>query len=286
MATEWEQPASAWPLGAWAMAGMLVIAIGVGVSAAVISPGLLLDAIALWPGLVPVLAVLLITAIRRGWQKRSGAIAPLLLVTWIALVGASHLSGWRALPSSAGELIGPAVDPSLATVSVSPRGRLQVQPDSGSNLYQVRFLRLGGMVGPARAEEVESDAGLSISITDGGSDRWFRYAGWQLLLNSAPVWNLNLGGDVDGDLSDLSIGSLTLSGSGKIELPAVERPVAVSVMGSFLLMIPSGTPVTVSGPANVPPTWSRSEDGYTSGAPGEGYVVSVASGGSVRIVEP
>ena len=286
MTTDWERRASAWPLGAWAMAGMLVIVSGVAVSASVLAPGILLDGISLWPGLVPVLVALLVTALRKGWRRRSGAIAPLLLITWILLVGAAHLSGWVALPSSSGELYGPTQGPELATVSIKPPGRLQVEAGAGASLYQVRFLRLGGPVGAPRAEEVTGLGGVSVTVTEDPPDPWFRFAGWILRLDPNRTWNLDLGGQVSGDLSDLAIGSLTLNGEGEVTLGLVDRPVAVSVMGAFQLIIPEGTAASVSGPVNVPEGWVATEEGFSSGVAGEGYVISVAAGGSLLIREP
>ncbi len=286
MSTDWDRPASAWPLGAWAMAGMLAIVTGVGVSASVLAPGILLDGISLWPGLVPVLVALVVTAIRKGWRRRSGAIAPLLLITWLLLVGAAHLSGWVALPSSAGELYGPTEGPELGTVSIKPVGRLKVEAGSGENLYQVRFLRLGGPVGAPRAEEVTSLGGVSVTVTEDPPDPWFRFAGWILRLDPGRTWNLDLGGQLSGDLSDLVIGSLTLSGEGEVTLAQVDRPVAVSVMGSYQLVVPAGTAVTVSGPVTVPEGWVATEGGFSSGVAGEGYVIRVAAGGSLLIRVP
>ena len=92
MSDAWESPVSGWPVGAWAMAGMLPIVGGIGVSANVLSPGLALDMISLWAGLLPVVVALVLVAIKRAWRRRMGALPPLLIITWIALVVAAHLA--------------------------------------------------------------------------------------------------------------------------------------------------------------------------------------------------
>ncbi|MGH8925165.1 MAG: hypothetical protein ACRDWA_11100 [Acidimicrobiia bacterium] len=281
---------SAWPLGAWIMAAMLIAVVGVGVSTSVISPGLVLDAISLWPGLAPVLVGLILVALRRAWRRRAGAIPPLLIITWLILVSAVHLSAWVALPTSSGELIGPTVEGSspveLATVMIAPLGRLVVETSTSQALYQVRFLRLGGPVGVPSAEEVSGGTGLNVSVVDQGTTRWFRYAGWRLLLVPETTWNLNLGGNVSGDLSALTLGSLTLNGSGTLTLNTAARSTPVAVLGSYEISLPVGATARVTGQAQVPEGWLETEDGYASGGPGEGWIISVAEGGSLVVNQP
>ena len=289
MTGNWERPQSAWPLGAWIMAAMLSAVLGVAVSSAVLSPGLLLDAISLWPGLGPALIALLVVALRKSWRRRAGAIPPLLVITWLLLTSAAHLSAWVALPSSSGELIGPPLDPSSieqATLTIAPQGRLVVDSSSSGALYQVRFLRLGGPVGVPSAEESTAGAGINISVFDRGSTRWFRYAGWRLLLAADRSWNLSLGGDVSGDLSTLTLGSLTLGGSGVVTLNTVIRSTPVTVLGSYEISLPAGAVATVRGDAQVPESWVETEDGFWSGGASEGWIISVGEGGSLRVNQP
>ncbi|HEY7582080.1 MAG TPA: hypothetical protein VIB78_00415 [Acidimicrobiia bacterium] len=288
MTGSWERPQSAWPLGAWIMAAMLATAMAVAISTSVLSPGLLLDAISLWPGLVPALIALLLIAFRKAWRRRAGAVPALLIITWLLLASAAHLSAWVALPSSSGELIGPANSAGieLATASISPGGRLVVESSADDALYQVRFLRLGGPVGVPAATEVTGGTGLNISVSDRGTTRWFRYAGWRLLLRPETVWNLNLGGDVSGDLSALALGSLTLNGSGTVTLSAVTKSTPLAVLGSYVITLPAGAVASVSGEADVPEAWIETEDGFASGVEGEGWIISVAEEGSLRVNQP
>lgn len=281
MTSTWERPLSAWPLGAWIMAAMLVAVLGVAVSTSVLSPGLLLDAISLWPGLTPSLIAAIVVAFRRSWRRRAGAIPPLLVISWLILASASHLAGIPVLPSSSGELIGPADGPSLATVRVAPAGRLLVEAGTNDALYQIRFLRLGGPVGLPAAEETTGESGVNLTIIDGGTTEWFRYAGWRLLLDPDITWNLNLGGNVSGDLSSLRIGSLTLNGSGVIELGSIQDATPVAVLGSYQVTIPPGASATIEGEAAVPETWLRTENGYATGV--DGWMISVAEGASLIV---
>lgn len=282
MTSSWQHSTSAWPLGAWIMVGILTIVTGLGVSAGVLSPGLLLDAIALWPGLLLPLAAAIFVAWKKGWRRRVGAIPPLLIVTWIGLTGAAHLGGWVALPSSFGELIGPQESPALATMSISVNGRLSVAVSDSGHLYEVRYIRLGGPVGVPTAVETTTEGALNIAVRDGGTSAWFRYAGWRLGLQGATEWNLNLTGDVTGDLSQLSLGSLTLGGVGTLTLGEAAKATPVTVMGDFVINLPADAAATASGNVATPDDWSEN----VSPASGEGWIFSVAEGASLRINQP
>ncbi|CAN5235340.1 hypothetical protein BH18ACT5_BH18ACT5_13110 [soil metagenome] len=282
MTSSWQRPTSAWPLGAWIMAGVLAVVTGLGVSARVLSPGLLLDAISLWPGLVPAQIAGIVVAIRKGWRRRVGAIPPLLLITWIGLTGAAHIGAWAALPSSNGELIGPELTPGLASMTIATEGRLLVSASVGPHLYAVRYVRLGGSVGIPQATETTTENALNISVRDGGNSEWFQYAGWRLALDQATEWNLNLEGDVAGDLSGVPLGSLTLSGRGTLTLGEAAKATPVSVMGDFVLNLPNEAAATASGNVDLPATWTDN----TSPGRGQGWIISVANGASLRINQP
>ncbi len=264
------------------MVGILTIVTALGVSAGVLSTGLLLDAIALWPGLVPPLAATIVVAVKKGWSRRIGAIPPLLFITWIGLTGAAHLGGWVALPSSSGELIGPEESPNLATMSIAADGRLSVSASDGSHLYEVRYIRLGGPVGVPSAVETTTGGALNVAVRDGGTSEWFKYAGWRLGLGEATEWNLNLAGDVAGDLSQVSLGSLTLGGTGTLTLGEAAKATPVTVMGDFVINLPVNAAASASGNVQTPDDWSEN----ASPTPGEGWIFSVAEGASLRINQP
>jgi hypothetical protein len=265
------------------MAGMLPIALGVGISAAVFSPGLVLDSISLWPGLIPFALALIVVAIRKGWRRRAGAIPPLLLLTWMILVIATHLAAWPPLPSSSAELVGPASFAGPITLSVHSPGSLRLAAADGVGTYRIGFVRLGGEVGIPGAEETATATGLSVSIHDEGTTEWFRYAGWRVDLDPSSPWNLSLGGDVTVDLTGLVIGSLSLDGSGTSLLGTTDRGTPVSVHGAFEISIPPGVPARVVGQAEVPPGWQPTSDGFRSPDEGDGWIIAVAEGASVVV---
>jgi hypothetical protein len=265
------------------MAGMLPIAAGVGISANVLSPGLALDLISLWPGLLPVVAAMVVVAVKKVWSRRMGALPPLLLITWMALVVAAHFSAWEPLPSSSADLVGPTEFPGHVTLAAHSLGILSVRVRDPGALYKVGFVRLGGEIGIAEAEEVSSALGLTVSIADGGSTEWFRYAGWTLDLAPRPQWNLSLSGDLEGDLTGLDLGSVSLQGQGELTVGPTDHPVPVAVRGQFRLVIPSGVPARVVGNAEVPIEWQSTADGFKAPVDGEGWVISVPSGSSVVI---
>ena len=279
----WDRPVSGWPVGAWAMAGMLPIAVGVGISASVLSPGLLLDSISLWPGLVPFLLALVAVAVKRAWRRRAGAVPPLLLLTWMVLAIATHLAAWPPLPSSSAELVGPATFDGPVTLSAHTSGSLRVAPTDGGGIYRIGFIRLGGEVGVPGADETATATGLSVSVRDEGTTEWFRYAGWRVDLDPASPWNLSLGGDITADLTGLVIGSLSLEGSGTFLLGAADRATPVAIRGDFEIRIPAGIPARVVGEAQVPPGWQETADGYSSPEGGEGWIIAVAEGASVVV---
>jgi len=283
MSDAWERPVSGWPVGAWAMAGMLPIAAGVGLSANVLSPGLALDLISLWPGVLPGLAALVLVAVRKAWRRRLGALPPLLLITWMALAVAAHFSAWTALPSSSADLIGPTEFPEHVTLAAHSAGILDVRVSDPGALYRVGFVRLGGQIGIAEAEEISSPLGLTVAIGDGGSTNWFRYAGWTLELAPRTQWNLSLSGDLDGDLSGLDLGSVSIQGEGRLSIGATDHPVPIAVRGDFSFLIPGGVAARVVGDADVPSGWQTTGDGFRSPVDGEGWVISVADGSSVVI---
>lgn len=283
MSDAWERPVSGWPVGAWAMAGMLPVAAGVGISANVLSPGLALDLISLWPGLLPVVVALVIVGVKKAWRRRTGALPPLLLITWLALGLSAHIAALDPLPSSSADLIGPTEFPDHVTLAAHSPGLLEVRVNDRGAIYRVGFVRLGGQIGIARAEEVSTALGLTVSIDDAGATEWFRYAGWTLDLAPRTQWNLSLGGELGGDLTGLDLGSVSLDGQGELTLGPTGHPVPMAVRGSFEFLIPGGVAARVVGNADVPSGWLTTADGFRSPVDGEGWVISAAAGSSVVI---
>lgn len=289
MTEPWGRPINGWPVGAWVMAGTFPIAVTVGISATVLSPGLVLDAISLWPGVIPALIALGVVAIRKAWRTRTGALPPLLLLTWMVLAAGAHLAAWRPLPSSSAEIAGPNATADSITMTVHPQGRLEVsvigQDQAGGPVYRIGFVRLGGGVGVPVADEVSNQTGLTVSIRDSGTTPWFRYGGWRIELAPQTQWNLSLGGDITGSLVGLDLASLSIEGSGAIRLGSAGHLVPLAVRGNLSLTIPAGAPARVVGGAQVPDDWENTPGGSTAPVPGEGWLISVADGATLVIIE-
>ena len=283
MSDAWERPVSGWPVGTWAMAGMLPVVAAIGIFSDVLSPGLALDLISLWPGLLPAVVAVAVVAIRKAWSRRMGALPPLLIITWMALAVAAHIAALEPLPSSSADLIGPSQFPDQVTLAAHSPGILDVRVSDRGTIYRVGFVRLGGQTGIARAEEVSTALGLTVTIGDAGPSDFFRYAGWTLDLAPVTQWNLSLGGDVDGDLTGLDLGSVSLEGRGQLKLGPTDHPVPMAVRGTFRFQIPGGVAARVVGSADVPTGWLTTADGFRSPVDGEGWIISAAAGSSVEI---
>jgi hypothetical protein len=271
------------------MAATFPIAVAIGILATVLSPGLVLDAISLWPGMVPAVVALFFVAIRRSWRRRAGALPPLLLLSWMVLAAGAHLAAWRPLPSSSAEIMGPVTSPQAISLAIHPEGRLELSVASASEgatpVYRVGFVRLGGEVGVPAAEEIANQTGLTVAVRDSGTTPWFRYGGWQLQLAPATQWNLSVGGNITGSLVGLDLASLSVEGSGAIRLGSPGHVVPVAVRGNLSLTIPTGSPVQVLGSAQVPGSWDRTAEGARAPVPGAGWLISVAEGATLVIIE-
>jgi hypothetical protein len=271
------------------MAGTIPIAVLIGISSTVLSPGIVLDAISLWPGALPAIVALVIVAVRKVWGRRAGASPPLFLISWMVLTGAAHLGGWGPLPSSSADIAGPTSAPGAISMSVHPQGRLELsvldEAANGTPVYRVGFVRLGGEVGIPAAEEVTNQTGLAVVVRDTGTTPWFRYGGWRLELGTHTQWNLSLGGEITGSLVGLDLASLAIDGGGTIKLGSAGHVVPIVVRGNVSLIVPVGVPVQVVGAAEVPVSWETTDSGTKAPATGEGWLISVAEGATLVIKE-
>lgn len=264
-----------------------LIATGLGVGASILSPGLALDLLSLWPGVIPAAVATVWITIRKGWRRRAGALPSLLLLTWLALGVAAHLDGWPPLPSSAAELHGPSPVESDVRLAIELDGLVEVSAGN-DDLYQIEFIRRGGGVGIPVAEEVTLGEALTVTITDSGTTTWFQYQGWQTSLSSVPRWILTLSAsEFEADLRSLRLASVSLEGNGELVLGQTDVAVPVNLLsGTMEVVLPPGTAARVVGVAEVPPGWVEADDGMQSPTAGAGWVIEVSQGASVRIVEP
>jgi hypothetical protein len=279
---------SAWPLGAWLMFAVLLVGAGVGVVVGIISPGLALDLVSLWPGLVPALLAGAILPWWRGRPPRAMALPPLLAFTWLVLAGAAHFSGWDPLPSSAVELWGPSTGSEQAALVVEPGGLLRVVAGSSSDpVYRVTWVRQAGEVGVPAATEIAHPELLQIRVEDRGTTTFHRYAGWELTLDPLTTWGLVLGGaEVEARLDQLLISSLTLNGAGSVVLGEADGSVQVLVTGDFTVSVPSGRPAEMRGEGTVPADWLPVDGGMRAPVEGDGWLIVPEAGATIEIITP
>jgi hypothetical protein len=264
-------------VAAWILVVALVIAVAFGVSTGILSRSLVVDLAALWPLFVVALIVGLAARLLRK-SRRAGAILPLSLFTALVLAGAIHLEGWEQLPSASVRLVGP--DPSVLSgpteLVAQISGDLTVSA-TDTAAYVVEPVARGGPVGVPQATETSVDSALSIRIeADPEAPSWYTFSGWEIGINPAVAWRLVLNGQIDADLTAITLSSAAIAGSGLIRLgsPPAEGA-SVIVAGDFEVIVPAGVPVTVAGDANVPDGWET--DGERTRAPvdGTGWSISV-----------
>jgi hypothetical protein len=106
-----------------------------------------------------------------------------------------------------------------------------------------------------------------------------------LSLNDQPRWSLVLGGAIDADLTSLVVTDLSLNGGGVVRLGAAVGETAVSVGGSFQIVVPTDSPARVIGVASAPSSWTSDAEGALAPTFGEGWVITIEPGADVRIVE-
>ncbi len=286
MSAPWSHSNSSWPLGSLAVLVAVLIAGGVGVASAILSPGLALDLISLWPGLIPALIAVVVVSIRRAWTRRIGAMPQLLALTWLAMGVAAHIDGWPPLPSSAAQLEGPINTFTSSSLDVELSGQLEVSAADSPELYAVEFIRLGGRVGVAEAEEISLEESISVAIHDAGTTPFFRYAGWRISLSTRTTWNLDLEGAIGADLTGLVLSDVAATGGGWLRFGSYTTTTPLELRGgTFEVTVPAHSAVRITGEAQVPDTWVVVNGGYRAPIEGEGLVISVIEGASVFIIE-
>ncbi|MGH8944656.1 MAG: hypothetical protein ACRDVL_00710 [Acidimicrobiia bacterium] len=268
----------------WLLPLLLIGALAVVVWRGYLSRSLLLDFVAWWPVWLGVAVIALAVRGRRVGRVRLSGIVPLVATAAIGIFVAAHLLGWAIMPSADQVLVGPPAD-GIATAALSARvdGDLHVA-GGAQHLYRVEPLRLGGEVGVPDADEQKVESAVVIQLTPEDSPGLYGFSGWDVALSPLPQWSLTLEGDIEADLTALSLSGVRAEGSGSIALGGVDSPTPVSLFGVFSVVVASGTPIRVVGAAAVPGDWESLSDGSRSPAPGNGWVVSVADGSQVTVV--
>lgn len=270
---------SPWPASAWAMVGLTLVALSVGILGSVLSPSIVLDAVAIWP-----FAALAVPAFLLGLRGgRSRALAPLVLISWMLITVGLHLGGVDGLPSGAATL-----RPDIGAVSTA---RLSVAvPDLGLRIgsgdFEIRPAPVGGRAGAPVVEQVTGSAAAAVTVTDDReASPWFRYGEYEIDLPSSSAWDLRIAvASVDLDLSGVTVsGARIEAATGRIVLGTPTQAATIRLTGAIEVSVPPDVPVRVTGTTSVPDDWQTDGDDAVSGIEGDGWTI-IAESGSVRIV--
>ncbi len=279
------QASSPWPVAAWAMATLTIFALSVAIAGRVLSPSLVLDLVALWPLLVPVVPSFATVIMRP--QNRLAGMAPMFVLTWLLVGLALHLSGSDILPSAEADVSTAVLnDEEAALLEVDAReGRVMLE--AGEDL-EVAVDRTGGRLGVPAVELIGSNPSL-VSVAVGEGEGWYRFGGVSIRLPDGPAWGLAVEAPVvDIDFGGLEVGTASVSAkAGWIRLGHVLEPATLDVAGPVRIEIPVDVAATVMGSASVPPSWVADDVGLRSPASGVGWTIIVVPGaGTVAISHP
>lgn len=254
-------------------------------AAGFLSRSLVLDLAAWWPVWV---AMAVLAIIGRKWRigrVRLAGLVPLLTLAALAAFLVGHVQGWPVMPSASAHLVGPPVGAATqAELSARVDGVIELRAGS-EFLYEVGPVRRGGDI--AIPESVERSLGDAITVVLGPPETtgYYRFAGWDIRLSPDPTWALRLEGELEVDLSGLSLSGVHLSGSGLVTIGATTAPVSMTLNGPFEVVVMSGTPVRILGDAIVPVDWRQALDGWISPVDGEGWLISVSEASSLVVTE-
>jgi hypothetical protein len=254
------------------------------VAAGMLSRSIALDFVTWWP--VWLIVALLALLVRRRHLRRvrlSGLVA-VLATLLVGLLVAAHLLAWPALPSSELVLVGQAPQ-GVETAALSARIDGEVRLRGGAEyLYRVEPLRLGGEIGVPDAEEQSAESAVVVELVADPDPGFYGFSGWDIFLSPVPAWSLTLQGEVDADLSGLSVSGVQAEGRGRLVLGPVSGPTPVSVVGEFTIEVSRGVAIRIVGQAAVPSDWETLSDGSRSPTPGEGWLVSAGPDASLTVV--
>lgn len=264
--------------------GALTVVLGVAASGR-LSRSIVADFIAWWPVWLGIAVAAYLFRERKFGMFRAAGLVPLVALAVVGLFTWGHLSGWTVMPSASQRLVGPEADGFIsAAMNAQVDGVIEIE-GGGQFLYLVEPVMRGGRIGiPVAAEQVIADS-ISIELEQPVDPGLYSFAGWDLELSSTSRWTLTLEGAIDADLSSLDVDQLALAGSGVVVLGQADEATDVSVDGIFHIVVPEGASARVNGRASVPASWSLDELGAISPTQGEGWVITVAPGAVVAVLE-
>lgn len=250
-----------------------------------LSRAIVVDFASWWPMWLALVAIGTWARGRKVGSFRLGGLVAVASVGVAVVFVLAHLQSWALMPSSAGLLTGSS-DSAFNSAGLSarvPGGELIVGTGSTGVLYTVEPLRRGGDIAAPFAVERSQDGDVSVVLTASEDPGLFRWAGWSVRLSALPSWTLTLEGQLDADLTELTVDNLQLTGGGEVHLGTATQSTPVTVSGDFVVHFPEGVPVRVVGPAEIPADWTRTDTGASSPTGGQGWVVSIADGAVVEI---
>lgn len=264
--------------------GALTLILGVAASGR-LSRSIAADLIAWWPVWIGLAVTAYLVREKKLGSIRMAGLVPIAALVLIGLFLWGHLAGWSIMPSAAQRLVGPhSAGVTEASLAAEIDGRIEVAGGS-EYLYRVEPVMGGGGIGIPMAGEEVVDSTVSVALEPPADPGLYTYAGWDITLADSPTWALELSGAVDAELSSLTVTDLSLAGSGSVRLGPVDEETAVSVDGSFRIIVPPDTPARVVGVASVPASWSLDSNGAVAPALGSGWVITVVPESSVTVSE-
>jgi hypothetical protein len=271
---------------AWVLPLLAMVLILAGIALDLLSRSIVVDFAAWWPVWALLLVLTIVLRGRRLGKVRLSGLVPILWVVALGVFVTGHVQGWQAMPSASVQLIGPSPEAgSNVALSADIDGTLEVGTGESGFLYEVEPVRSGGDVGTPEATEQVQGTNISVHLRPVTDPGLYTFSGWAVDLHESPVWNLSLGGSIEADLSRLRLTGLQLNGVGQVALGGTTESVVVNVNGAFRISVPAGTPVRVAGDAVVPDGWVKTSGGSASATPGNGWVISVAEGTSLTVIE-
>jgi hypothetical protein len=264
--------------------GALTLLLGIAVAGR-LSRSIVADLIAWWPVWVGIALAAYFLRDQKVGHLRVSGIIPLAALLFVGLFAWGHLAGWSIMPSASHRLIGPEMGGfTEAALQAEIDGVIEV--DGGSEfLYRVDPVRSGGRVGIPGANEQVLDSAVAVLLSPPADPGLYTYAGWDLSLNQEPRWSLVLSGVIDADLRSLVVNDLSLAGTGVVRLGSTDGETAISVGGTFQIVVPVDSPARVNGLASAPASWNLDAEGAVAPTFGQGWVITVERDANVTIVD-
>lgn len=276
-----------WPILGWVLFAFALTVFLIAVLINAVMRAIVLDVVSFWPGWVLAAAVALaMWPLHRKGVARVGALAPLLLFSWLLGAVGLHFSGWSELPSASGDLRGPGVNGvETAELNIAVSGQLNLGGGT-PQLYDVTLIRDGGTTGPAEALERRTGTDVAVNLLERTDAGWFASSGWNVAVSRAASWALVVeAGSVNLDLATIAVSSLAVVADGSVSLGSPIGEVPISVSGNVVMEVPTGIAVVIIGDAEVPASWQETDTGWSAEGDGTSSYLITVDPGATLVVE-